>query len=264
MIINDSFVNTNEYNSNNKLDTTIIITHGLAEYSKSYINAALAFEKAGFNVITYDLRGHGKTRGKRGYVKSYKDFVNDLDTLVKYAYKETNYVYLIGHSMGGVITNIYTAINNSVDGVIITASPTNFLKELNLLRFVPKFITNGIKVKTNFKDATMSSINNYQKDAYDLNYFYFKIINETMFKGMKVLRKNLDNYDTPILMIYSKSDKAVGVEQATHFLSKIPVADQKLLVYEDSYHNLFVDIEFDKLINDITEWIKERINLKAR
>ena len=40
MIINDTFVNVNEYNQNSKLDTTIIITHGLGEYSKSYIETA--------------------------------------------------------------------------------------------------------------------------------------------------------------------------------------------------------------------------------
>lgn len=259
MIINDSFVNTNEFNTNNKLDTTIIITHGLAEYSKSYFDTAKAFESNGFNVITYDLRGHGKTRGKRGYVDSYKTFLSDLDVLVKHAYQTTKYVYLIGHSMGGLITNVYTALNNSVDGVIITASPTNFIRDLKIYKLIPKFLINGIKVKTNFKDPKMTKNNNYQKDAYDIDYFYFKMITETMFKAMKVLRKNLNNYETPILMIYSKSDQMVGIEQARQFLAKIKEVDQTLLVYEESHHNLFSDIEFEQLISDITSWIKDRI-----
>lgn len=259
MIINDTFVNVNEYNNNIKLDTTIIITHGLGEYSKSYNDTALILEKRGYNVITYDLRGHGKTRGKKGYVKSYKDLLSDLDYLVNYAYSKTKKVFLIGHSMGGLITNLYTSLNNNVDGVIITASPTTYIRDLKMFRFIPKFLVSNIKLKTNFIDPKLVHVNTYQKDAYDIDYFYLKLPIETLIKGMKVLRKNYHNFETPVLLIYSKSDKLASPTYGTHFINKISSDDKKLLIYENSYHNIFNDIESDRLIKDIDDWIKERL-----
>ena len=259
MIINDTFVNVNEYNNNIKLDTTIIITHGLGEYSKSYTETALKLESLGYNVITYDLRGHGKTRGKKGYVNSYNEFLGDLDYLVNYSYTKTKKVFLIGHSMGGLITNLYTSLNNNVDGVIITASPTSYIKDLKIFRYIPKFLINNIKLKTNFDDPKLVHENTYVKDAYDIDYFYLKLPIETLIKGMKVLRKNYHNFETPVLLIYSKSDRLASPTYGTHFINKIMSEDKKLLIYDNSYHNIFNDIEKDKLIKDIDEWIKERI-----
>ena len=131
MLINNVNLNINFYKpkESNK-DTTIIFTHGMAEYSKSYEEVALFFQNKGFHVITYDVRGHGKSEGKRGYVKSYMDFVNDLKEIVNLAYKETKNVFLAGHSMGGLITNLYASIYNNVKGVINTATPTEYSKNL--------------------------------------------------------------------------------------------------------------------------------------
>ena len=35
-------------------------------------------------MITYDLRGHGKSGGERGYVKSFHDHIDDLHEVVKH------------------------------------------------------------------------------------------------------------------------------------------------------------------------------------
>ena len=130
MILNDVFINVNIYNASKDIkDTTLIFTHGLGEYSKSYNEVARFFQNEGFNVLTYDIRGHGKSSGKRGYIKTYQHFLDDLKELVSFAYSKTSKVFLVGHSMGGLITNLYASTYNNVDGVIITASPTNYLKE---------------------------------------------------------------------------------------------------------------------------------------
>ena len=91
MLINNVNLNINFYKpkESNK-DTTIIFTHGMAEYSKSYEEVALFFQNKGFHVITYDVRGHGKSEGKRGYVKSYMDFVNDLKEIVEKTKEDYN------------------------------------------------------------------------------------------------------------------------------------------------------------------------------
>src|SRR5690554_2052364 len=257
MILNDHFINVEIYNKNITKDTTLIFTHGLGEYSKSYVEVAEFFENNGFQAIIYDIRGHGKSEGKRGYIKSYNDFIDDLDSLVRYAYKTTKKVFLVGHSMGGLITNLYQSLNNNVDGVIITASPTTYLQNMEKLRYFPRFLLNKKKLKTNFYDEKLVHDNNYIVDGYDLTRFYFKLINEMLFKGIAKLNKNMHNYNRKVLLIYSKNDKLGPVSYGKHFYDNINSEDKELFILENSKHNLFNDIEKEVVFNKILDWIEE-------
>lgn len=259
MIINDIFINVNEYQAkNNEKDSTIIFTHGLAEYSKSYIEIAEFFQSKGYNVITYDLRGHGKSYGKRGYVDSYKDYVSDLNELVIYAKKKSKKVYLVGHSMGGIITNIYAATYNNVDGIIISSSPTNYLNSIKSIRFVPKVLINNKKLKTNFDDSKLVANNTYIKDEFDLDYVYLKIATEVLIKGIKRLKKSYYKYTLPALFLYSQKDLLVDYSNGQYIMDHIASKDKQLNVYSNSNHNIFNDIEKHQIYNDMLKWLEDR------
>jgi alpha-beta hydrolase superfamily lysophospholipase len=91
----------------------LIVTHGLGENGERHQYMHSLFSQY-FNICIYDLRGHGKSTGKRAYVESFKDFTNDLGEVIDYLkehYAMKRYV-LFGHSMGGLITASY--IQNEV------------------------------------------------------------------------------------------------------------------------------------------------------
>ena len=48
----------------------LIILHGLANEHSLYDAFVQPFKQQDINVYRYDARGHGKSEGKRGYVKS--------------------------------------------------------------------------------------------------------------------------------------------------------------------------------------------------
>lgn len=92
----------------------VIVTHGLGEHGgrHSYFNELFAQY---FNICTWDLRGHGKSSGKRGYVENFSSFTDDLGELISYLKKEfkmERYI-LFGHSMGALVTASY--MQNKVD-----------------------------------------------------------------------------------------------------------------------------------------------------
>lgn len=236
-------------------DKTIIITHGIAEYSKSYLEFSKKLSANGYHVITYDLRGHGKSKTERGTVNSYHELLDDLDFLVNRAYKNTNKVYLYGHSLGGVVVNLYTKLRRKTDGIIIAASPIKNSFLLRVLSLFPKKITNKIKVTTNFKDPNLSHNYIYKKDEFDLDYFSFKYINEVLIKGLKELNKGKINQDLPVLYIYSKNDKLAKLKNGKTLYNKTINEDKTLLIYEKSRHNLHLDIEKKRLFNDCIKWL---------
>ena len=104
----------------------LLITHGIAEHSECYEKLANDLNQKGYTVFAWDLRGHGRSSGQRGYVESFDEFEKDLRIVVakvKESCPETPLI-LFGHSMGGLIT-LKNVIANGPQGarVLVLSSP---------------------------------------------------------------------------------------------------------------------------------------------
>jgi alpha-beta hydrolase superfamily lysophospholipase len=56
----------------------LLIVHGLAEHSGRYMNIVNYFVPLGYAVYGMDHPGHGKSDGKRVYVKRFEDYTDTL------------------------------------------------------------------------------------------------------------------------------------------------------------------------------------------
>jgi pimeloyl-ACP methyl ester carboxylesterase len=86
---------------------TVVFLHGMGTDSLAsfYLTLAPPVAAAGIDVISYDLRGHGKTeRPVRGYTLG--DFVADLDDLLEQLGVDRP-VHLVGNSFGGTLAYSY-------------------------------------------------------------------------------------------------------------------------------------------------------------
>jgi len=87
---------------------TVVFLHGMGTDSLAsfYLTLAPPVAAAGINVISYDLRGHGKTeRPASGYTIA--DFVADLHDLL--GQLDVDQVHLVGNSFGGTLAFSYAA-----------------------------------------------------------------------------------------------------------------------------------------------------------
>jgi alpha-beta hydrolase superfamily lysophospholipase len=100
-----SKLNMKIYASKRLAHNTLIITHGYGEHSGYYEDFAEYFSTQGYNVITYDLRSHGLSEGRRGDVPDFEFFLKDLQIVIDEAKRmnENNKIALFGHSLGGSI-----------------------------------------------------------------------------------------------------------------------------------------------------------------
>lgn len=92
---------------------TVVFLHGMGTDSLAsfYLTLAPPVAAAGIDVISYDLRGHGKTeRPERGYTLG--DFVADLDDLLTQLGVDRP-VHLVGNSFGGTLAYSYAVANPS-------------------------------------------------------------------------------------------------------------------------------------------------------
>jgi acylglycerol lipase len=93
-----------------KTRPVLIIAHGFAEHSGRYRNVVNHLVPRGYPVYALDHRGHGRSDGERVRVDDFNDYIKDLKTFFDIVRKENpkDKIFLIGHSMGSVISLAYT------------------------------------------------------------------------------------------------------------------------------------------------------------
>jgi len=259
MLINNAFININRFKALEDKGT-LIITHGLAEHSGRFEDIAKRIVNEGYNVITHDLRGHGKSQGKRGSIKSYKLFIEDLNTIIKLEKKSNpnQKIYLLGHSMGGLITNLYNIEYGKVDGAIIVASPLDYIVKPTLFNKITFKLMGSKKRWTNFADEKLSHNAHNLNDPLNLKYFRVDLIYQTLIKGLSKLINNFNKINLPLLFLYGKKDLLVPLEKSLESHNKFGSKNKRFITYDESKHDLLHDIEKEKVLNDIVNWLNER------
>ena len=85
----------------------VIITHGYAEHCGRYRELAHVIVDAGWTAISYDVRGHGKSPGPRGYIDHFETYLDDLRVVhaaARALVPASAPTVLLGHSHGSLIT----------------------------------------------------------------------------------------------------------------------------------------------------------------
>lgn len=251
----------NYYITNPK--ATVIIVHGISEHSGRYKELALRFNKEGYDVLTYDHIGHGKSSGKRGKLKSFHEMIDVLHSVVLAEKTRTNNkIFLLGHSMGGGVVNLYEAKYSNIDGIISSSAATNTPRELRPFKYIGFYLLRWIKISSKMFDDHLAKDPNVLKqikeDPLMLDYMYLSLLGEMFVKGVKYLHKNINNFNTPILYIHGTSDNIVDYKFSEYMYNNIKTKDKKLILYEGEYHEMLNDYNKEKVITDILNWLNKR------
>lgn len=127
----------NHYQTNH--EQVVIIANGwtMSKDSKFIRQIADSFAQ-GFDVISFDFRGHGKSSGT--YTFTSKE-IKDLSTVVNYAKENYKKVFLIGFSLGCAISIIYNAHFNNINKFIAVSAPHSF-EQIKHWAWAKDFINN--------------------------------------------------------------------------------------------------------------------------
>ena len=102
----------------------VTIAHGGAEHGGRYAWTASKLTARGYAVYAIDHRGHGRSAGPRAYVDRIDNAVSDLHTLDGIARERHPGlpVFLLGHSMGGLIALAYALrFQDELAGMVLSA-----------------------------------------------------------------------------------------------------------------------------------------------
>jgi alpha-beta hydrolase superfamily lysophospholipase len=84
----------------------VVVTHGYAEHCGRYHEVANVIVRAGWAALSYDVRGHGQSPGKRGFIDRFATYLDDLVAAQRTARQlvPDGPMVLLGHSHGSLIT----------------------------------------------------------------------------------------------------------------------------------------------------------------
>ncbi len=206
------------------------IIHGIGEHDGRYDRMAEKLNEHGIAVLGMDLRGHGRSEGKRGDAAPRDAVLGDIDVLLTYAQEKYPGlpITIYGHSMGGNIVIDYRnrGGKNDVPSKYIISAPW-----IKLARSVPKplyVVVKGLArimpklaMSSGCPKEYLGNPGNRDVDGYD---------RDELVHGKITLRCAVDGYDTgnavfdgrcrsngradatPTLLMHGDADKICSVE----------------------------------------------------
>jgi alpha-beta hydrolase superfamily lysophospholipase len=242
----------------------ICLVHGLGEHSGRYEHVARFFNENGISFAAFDLRGHGKSEGKRGHAE-YQQLMDDITLFLQSLDYDCPKI-LYGHSMGGNLAlNYILRYNPDIAGGIISAPFLDLarglpghlraiLKILNVL--TPSIqLSNGIDPNLICREKRV--VEAYVSDPL----VHTKITPRLVFGCLEAGKWALENADKlkkPILLIHGTGDGITSYRASQEFAKRAGKLC-KFVSYEGFYHEPHNEPEKEKVLSDMLEWIEEVI-----
>ncbi|MBS1599820.1 MAG: lysophospholipase [Bacteroidetes bacterium] len=244
----------------------IVIVHGLNSHSGYYEWVAQQFTNLNYAVYALDLEGRGQSEGERFYVQSIYDYVNEVDQLVdmaKAAHRNLP-TFVLGHSAGGVVACLYALEHQEkISGLICESfayqvpAPDFALTVLKgLSHLAPHAHTIKLKNEDFSRDpAVVASMNNDPLIAHESQ--PSKTMEQLVIADER-LKKEFSLITLPVLILHGTSDKATKYGGSQFFYDHAGASDKTIKLYEGHYHDLLNDMEKEKVMADIQEWVTKR------
>jgi len=242
----------------------VVCHHGIMVNVKFYDPFVKGMNESNIIVYRYDARGHGKSEGKRGFVKSIFEMVEDLKIVVGLAKKENPNlpVFVMGHSMGGLVSALFASkypneVNGFVLGAGVLKDNNHIFGDLPLKEDPEKYIPvhEAMKAKEFTPEVTKLLTKIYPNFVSEIT---ISIIN-SFGEGTEYLKKNMKNFVKPVLILNGNADFLVNQKDAIDFYSELDNKDKSLIIFSEVGHELWNEAKGDMIVWHILDWVQYRL-----
>lgn len=250
----------------------LVVAHGLGEHSGRYVNIFSRLVPAGFSIWALDFRGHGRSGGKRGHVDTFDQYILDLKTLIQTARENRpgdGRLFLLGHSMGGLVALNYTErFSETIDGVVASSPGLGMTVQVPAVKaFMGKVMSSiwpGLSMG-NELDATKISHDTEVVKAYRDDPLVHDRVTARFFTeflaAMDEAHAHAPGIAVPVLMQVAGDDHFVDARASKHFFERLDVQDKTLHVYDRLYHEVYNETraEREAVIDDLEQWLVSHV-----
>ncbi len=247
---------------------TLAIVHGFGEHSGRYGHVVDWYVPRGYNVFAFDLRGHGRSPGKRGHVDSFAQVHDDISTFLDLARQAApeRPLFLVGHSMGGLIVLHFVLHRPKGLTGVVASGPLLSPPEVPPLLWTVSKILSALAPRLTVReglDATAISRDPAVVDAY---------VHDPLVHGQVTARlatemgsaidwtqAHASELDLPLLIVHGTADRLCPADASKTFFENVRYPDKKRIEYPGYYHEVFNEPGKEQVFQDMERWFEQHI-----
>lgn len=249
----------------------VLVIHGFAEHGGRYGHLLDALLPAGISVMTWDLRGHGHSGGRRVFVSQFAEYYADVGAALELAAKKLpTPLFVVGHSMGGLIALAVAGRKPAGVAGFILSNPA-----LRNAVAIPKWkewlalgassvapqlsVPSGIPPEHISRDP--GEVQTYAADPLNSKVATARWYTEFVAAQAAVCGSPQDLQGTPLLFLLGDGDRIIDSAAARELAGKIAGGGCEVKEYPGFYHELFNEPAADRarVLRDVVAWIDARL-----
>jgi len=252
----------------------VVIVHGLAEHGGRYQEAADSLATRGFAVYAGDLRGHGRSQDIPGagrvHVGRFTDYFHDVEAFINLAREHHGGLplFLLGHSMGGLITISYVLHRpEALSGAIISSPALGTHPEfkppaaLRMLVSVLDRLAPRLRFPSDLDTQAISRdprvVQAYLEDPLVSKKVSARWYAELM-RAIARAHANAHTLRIPMLLMQSGSDRLVDPAAPARWAKAAPAGKVELVNWDGLYHEMFNEPEKTQVQRRVIDWLLQR------
>jgi alpha-beta hydrolase superfamily lysophospholipase len=250
----------------------VCLVHGLGEHAGRYAHVASFLNEAGWAVVAYDHRGHGRSPGPRGGLAHDDDLLHDLAAVIDTLRRTypSQRLLVLGHSMGGLTVARFVASwaqpvedapwRRPVD-LCVLSSPAldiglNALQKGmlgSLGRLTPDLaVGNGLKPEWVCSDPAV--VQRYVDDPLVHDRITARLT-RFMLEGGETVHARAASWAVPTLLIYAGSDRCVRPAGSERFNAAAPRSVVTTKAYPHMAHEILNEPDQTTVLKDLGDWL---------
>jgi len=283
-------INAIEFESQKPTSEILLCVHGFFCDARIFAYIGKKLSSEGYNVVSIDLPGHGKSDGKAGDL-DFDVCIRSIHQIVDQLKKRSERVFIVAHSVGCIFALWYAHLfKGSIDGLILLSPSVRvphmkkrFDAEPNALSFLllffariffPSKLVDITKAFPAHVKAGGEEIAWMVKDrGINFRYSYRFLVDILAIKGSKVSKLS-EVGDIPVLILHGRKDRMMYVQVSEEFFKLLhtPMKEIKIFGCDHWYYDaVFYDQSLSRhseelrmqIVSSIADWIKSRAVMRT-
>jgi carboxylesterase len=195
------------------------------------------------------LRGHGTKYQDLDGVTN-RDWYEDAENALLDLYKEVEKVAIVGLSMGGLVSlELAARHRDKVAGVTTVAAAAKFMDPMAFMTPALAKVVRYWPSPNSYNDADLKKKENRNYPKFPTSAF------ASLWEYSNEITNLLSFVKAPILILQSRKDQIVAPAAAELILGKVSSKDKQIAWFEESGHEMLLDLEADRASAKVMDFI---------
>jgi alpha-beta hydrolase superfamily lysophospholipase len=252
----------------------LVIAHGFGEHGACYRHVAEVLGPAlEYEIVSVDQRGHGRSAGRRGVVRSYGELVADVRASVDWSARQRPGLpcFLLGHSNGGLLAMLLVLDTDragsatDLAGLILSNPSLQIVTPISPLKLaLGRFLLHAAPWLTlpGKLDPALLTSDPAMRREHDTDPLRHSRISPPFFFGMDGAglraRQQASAITRPVLMLLGGADPVIDPAASTRAFEDLGSRDKTLKLYPEMLHEPLNERGREQVFADIEEWLGQR------